>query len=78
MRHVTRCIVSRSSRWRRIALNGDRKGQHLIAVNDQWRICFLTDTSRQFTTVGLRDVQPPADVAMPKQLDGTTAKGQYE
>jgi proteic killer suppression protein len=22
------------------ALRGDRKGQHAIAVNDQWRICF--------------------------------------
>lgn len=22
------------------ALGGDRKGQHAIAVNDQWRICF--------------------------------------
>jgi proteic killer suppression protein len=22
------------------ALEGDRKGQHAIAVNDQWRICF--------------------------------------
>lgn len=22
------------------ALEGDRKGQHSIAINDQWRICF--------------------------------------
>jgi proteic killer suppression protein len=22
------------------ALEGDRKGQHAIAVNDQWRVCF--------------------------------------
>jgi proteic killer suppression protein len=22
------------------ALRGDRQGQHAIAVNDQWRICF--------------------------------------
>jgi len=22
------------------ALGGDRKGQHAIAVSDQWRICF--------------------------------------
>lgn len=22
------------------ALRGDRKGQHAIAVNDQWRVCF--------------------------------------
>ena len=22
------------------ALRGDRKGQHAIAINDQWRICF--------------------------------------
>jgi len=23
------------------ALHGDRKGQHSIRINDQWRICFL-------------------------------------
>ena len=23
------------------ALSGDRKGQHNIRINDQWRICFL-------------------------------------
>ncbi len=23
------------------ALQGDRKGQHSIRVNDQWRICFV-------------------------------------
>ena len=23
------------------ALSGDRKGQHSVRVNDQWRICFL-------------------------------------
>ncbi|KAB2680320.1 type II toxin-antitoxin system RelE/ParE family toxin [Brucella pseudintermedia] len=23
------------------ALNGDRKGQHSIRINDQWRICFV-------------------------------------
>ena len=22
------------------ALTGDRKGQHIISINDQWRICF--------------------------------------
>ncbi len=29
------------------ALKGDRKGQHSIRINDQWRICFTwsTDTS---------------------------------
>lgn len=25
------------------ALKGDRKGQHSIRVNDQWRVCFLWD-----------------------------------
>ncbi len=25
---------------RRHALKGERKGQHAIAINDQWRICF--------------------------------------
>ncbi|MGB7946965.1 MAG: type II toxin-antitoxin system RelE/ParE family toxin [Candidatus Binatia bacterium] len=23
------------------ALKGDRKGQHSIRINDQWRVCFL-------------------------------------
>lgn len=23
------------------ALSGDRKGQHSIRINDQWRICFV-------------------------------------
>ena len=23
------------------ALEGDRKGQHSISINDQWRICFV-------------------------------------
>jgi proteic killer suppression protein len=23
------------------ALKGDRKGQHSIRVNDQWRVCFV-------------------------------------
>jgi proteic killer suppression protein len=23
------------------ALKGDRKGQHSIRINDQWRICFI-------------------------------------
>jgi proteic killer suppression protein len=23
------------------ALSGDRRGQHAIRVNDQWRICFV-------------------------------------
>ena len=23
------------------ALKGDRKGQHSISINDQWRVCFL-------------------------------------
>ncbi len=25
------------------ALKGDRKGQHSIRINDQWRICFRWD-----------------------------------
>ena len=25
------------------ALKGDRKGQHSIRVNDQWRVCFRWD-----------------------------------
>jgi len=33
------------------ALKGDRKGQHSIRVNDQWRICFV------WTDVGPRDVE---------------------
>lgn len=26
---------------RLVALKGDRKGQHSIRINDQWRICFV-------------------------------------
>jgi proteic killer suppression protein len=26
------------------ALHGDRRGQHSIRVNDQWRICFVWNT----------------------------------
>jgi len=33
------------------ALKGDRKGQHGIRVNDQWRICFV------WTDVDPRDVE---------------------
>lgn len=33
------------------ALEGDRKGQHSIPVNDQWRICF------RWTDAGAEDVQ---------------------
>lgn len=30
------------------ALKGDRKGQHSIRVNDQWRICFVwTDSGAE-------------------------------
>jgi proteic killer suppression protein len=25
------------------ALSGDRKGQHSIRINDQWRVCFVWD-----------------------------------
>jgi len=33
------------------ALKGDRKGQHSIRVNDQWRICF------RWTAAGPEDVE---------------------
>ena len=36
---------------RREALVGDRKGQHSIRINDQYRICFV------WTAAGPRDVQ---------------------
>ncbi|MFN5150615.1 MAG: type II toxin-antitoxin system RelE/ParE family toxin [Burkholderiales bacterium] len=32
------------TRWTNIergALQGDRKGQHSIRINDQWRVCFV-------------------------------------
>lgn len=32
-------------------LKGDRKGQHSIRINDQWRICFV------WTDVGPKDVE---------------------
>jgi proteic killer suppression protein len=33
------------------ALKGDRKGQHSIRINDQWRVCF------RWTEVGPTDVE---------------------
>ena len=33
------------------ALRGDRKGQHSIRVNDQWRLCFV------WTPQGPKDVE---------------------
>jgi proteic killer suppression protein len=33
------------------ALKGDRKGQHSIRINDQWRICF------RWTEAGAEDVE---------------------
>jgi len=33
------------------ALKGDRKGQHSMRLNDQWRICFV------WTDVGPKDVE---------------------
>ena len=33
------------------ALRGDRKSQHSIRINDQWRICF------RWTTAGPEDVE---------------------
>lgn len=33
------------------ALAGDRKGQHSIPINDQWRICFV------WTALGPRQVE---------------------
>ena len=33
------------------ALTGDRKGQHSIRINDQWRVCFV------WTAIGAKDVE---------------------
>jgi len=30
------------------ALRGDRKGQHSIRINDQWRICFRWDEGNAY------------------------------
>ena len=30
------------------ALKGDRKGQHSIRINDQWRICFIWSDGDSF------------------------------
>ena len=30
------------------ALNGDRKGQYSIRMNDQWHICFMFDNGHAF------------------------------
>ncbi len=32
-------------------LKGDRKGQHSIRINDQWRICFGWDNGNAFNVV---------------------------
>jgi len=31
------------------ALKGDRKGQHSIRINDQWRICFTWDRADAYS-----------------------------
>ena len=36
------------------ALKGDRKGQHSIRINDQWRICFVW-SNRGAARVGITD-----------------------
>ena len=36
------------------ALSGDRKGQHSIRINDQWRVCF-TWTERRASDVEIVD-----------------------
>jgi proteic killer suppression protein len=36
--NLTDLLVTPSNRLH--ALKGDRKGQHSISINDQWRICF--------------------------------------
>ncbi|VFM98129.1 MAG: proteic killer suppression protein [Candidatus Kentron sp. G] len=30
------------------ALEGDRKGQHSISINDQWRICFRFENGNAY------------------------------
>ena len=43
LRYITTSVmVVRAPPANRLeALRGDRKGQHSIRINDQWRICFL-------------------------------------
>jgi toxin HigB-1 len=39
--YATRLLDLASPRGNRLeALRGDRKGQHSIRINDQWRVCF--------------------------------------
>ena len=34
------------------ALKGDRKGQHSIRINDQWRVCFVwTDGGAEYVEI---------------------------
>lgn len=33
------------------ALSGNRKGQHCVRINDQWRVCFI------WSSQGLKDVE---------------------
>lgn len=44
--------LSEGTAWNRLeALKGDRKGQHCIRTNDQWRVCFV------WTEVGPANVE---------------------
>lgn len=33
------------------ALKNDRKGQHSIRINDQWRLCFVWKTSNAYVEI---------------------------
>ena len=49
------------------ALAGDRKGQHSIRINDQFRVCFVWTTDGA-ADVEIVDYQPRQDVTMTKKL----------
>jgi addiction module HigA family antidote len=48
------------------ALSGNRRGQHSIRINDQYRICFSMDPARSHRRRNHR--LPPRNAAMPKKL----------
>jgi plasmid maintenance system antidote protein VapI len=61
------------------ALQGDRKGQYSVRINDQWRICFVWEDGAQMmsnssTTTDLLDPIHPGEVLMEDFIKGLDGK----
>jgi proteic killer suppression protein len=41
---IRRVILATCARLQRTGSKGDRRGQHSIRINDQWRVCFTWTT----------------------------------